>query len=103
MPRAVPTTLVAASFSVAGAAEAATRVLLWLAILALVVYPLLIVLAGAFAPTLIGDEPLQISELLTGRLFTASLNTLRLGVAVSLLSLLFGTAAAVLAADIPRG
>src|SRR5262249_49006037 len=103
MTREVRAAPVAASFPVAGRAAAAARALLWLAILTLVVYPLLIVLAGAFAPALIGDEPLQISELLTGRLFTASLNTIRLGVAVSLLSLLFGTAAAVLAAGNPRG
>ena len=100
MPTAVRSIALGASFPLAGRAA---RVLLWLAIFALIVYPLLIILAGAFTPALLGDEPLQISELLTGRLFTASVNTLCLGVAVSLLSLLFGAGAALLAAESPRG
>src|ERR1043166_2665732 len=80
----------------------ATRMALWSVIFLLVLYPLLMVLAAAFSPTLLNDQPLNLSDLLTERLFTASVNTMRLGVTVSLLSLFIGGCAALLAAQSPR-
>jgi iron(III) transport system permease protein len=77
----------------------ASRMALWIAIFLLVLYPLLMVPAAALSPALLGDQPLKLSDLLTERLFLASINTLRLGLAVSLLSLFIGICAALLAAQ----
>ena len=68
----------------------------------LVLYPLLMVLAAAVSPAFPDSQPLKLSDLLSERLLTASLNTLRLGVSVSLLSLISGAALALLAAQSRR-
>jgi iron(III) transport system permease protein len=86
-----------AEISLARWRHGAARVALWSAVILLVLYPLLMVLASAFSPALLNDQPLKLSDLLTGRLLTASINTLRLGLCVSFLSLLMGTCAALLA------
>ena len=70
----------------------ANTVVLWGAILLLVVYPLAMVVVAAFAPAFPDSQPLRLADFLSERLFTASINTLRLGIAVSLLSLLTGAA-----------
>ena len=75
----------------------ASSIILWGAVLLLVVYPLLMVVAAAIAPAFPDSEPLKLSDLLSERLLTASINTLRLGVSVSVLSLITGTAFAFLA------
>jgi iron(III) transport system permease protein len=80
----------------------AARIALWTAIFLLILYPLLMVVAAAFAPPLLNDQPLGLADLLTERLFTASLNTFRLGLGVSVLSLSIGSAAALLAAQTHR-
>jgi iron(III) transport system permease protein len=81
---------------------AANRILLWAGILLLILYPLLMVVTAAFAPPFLDDQPLKLSEFFTGRLLTAWVNTFRLGLAVSLLSLAMGGLAALLAAQTRR-
>jgi iron(III) transport system permease protein len=81
---------------------AANRLSLWAAIVLLILYPLLMVVAAGFAPALPDDQPLRFAEFFTARLLTAWFNTLRLGVAVSLLSLLMGGFAAILAGQTER-
>ena len=80
----------------------ANSALLWVLVFALVLYPLLMVLAAAFTPSFPDSEPLKIFDLLTDRLITAVGNTLRLGFSVSLLSLVTGSALALLAAHSRR-
>lgn len=80
----------------------ANTVVLWGAILLLVVYPLAMVAAAAFAQAFPDSQPLRLADFLSERLFTAAINTLRLGVAVSILSLLTGAAFALLAVQSPR-
>jgi iron(III) transport system permease protein len=80
----------------------AARIALWTAIFLLILYPLLMVLAAAFAPPLLNDQSLKFADLLTERLFTASLNTFRLGFGVSVLSLIIGAPAAILATQTHR-
>jgi iron(III) transport system permease protein len=77
--------------------QRASAIILWGAVLLLVVYPLLMVVAAAFAPAFPDSEPLTLSDLLSERLLSASINTLRLGVSVSVLSLITGAAFAFLA------
>ena len=77
---------------------AANRSVLWGGILVLIVYPLSMVVALAFAPGLIDDQTLRFSHFFTGRLLTAWTNTFCLGLAVGLLSLFMGGLAALLAA-----
>jgi ABC-type Fe3+ transport system permease subunit len=60
----------------------AGEIVLWSAILLLVVYPLLMVVAAVFSPAFPDSPPLKLSDLLGERLFTASINTLRLGISV---------------------
>jgi iron(III) transport system permease protein len=81
----------------------ANGIALWGAVLLLVVYPLLMVLAAAVAPAFPESQQLKLTDILSERLVTASINTLRLGVSVSLLSLIAGSALALLAAQSPRG
>lgn len=97
MNAAAPATSFAVEISFARWLGAAARVALWLAIFVLVLYPLLMVGAAALSPALFNDQPFKLSDLLTERLFTASMNTLRLGLAVSLLSSIIGACAALLA------
>jgi iron(III) transport system permease protein len=75
----------------------ANRIVLWIAILLLVVYPLLMVMVAAFAPPLLDEQMLRFSDFFTERLLTAWVNTFRLGLAVSLMSLFIGGLAALLA------
>jgi iron(III) transport system permease protein len=75
----------------------AGSVVLWSAVLLLVVYPLLAVLAAVVAPAFPDSRPLTFADLSSARLVTASINTLRLGIAVSLLSLVMGAASALIA------
>jgi len=99
MAFAVPATSITVEISLARWLSAATRITLWVAIFLLVLYPLLMVLAAAFSPPILDDQPLRLSDFLTRRLFIASINTLRLGLAVSFLSLIIGACAALLAAQ----
>jgi iron(III) transport system permease protein len=75
---------------------AANRLILWGGIILLVLYPLLMV-AAAFAPAVLQDQPLSLSDFFTERLLAAWVNTFRLGLAVGSLSLLMGGLAALLA------
>jgi ABC-type Fe3+ transport system permease subunit len=74
-----------------------SEVALWSAILLLIVYPLLMVGASVLAPGLPDTQPFAFADLLGDRLVTASLNTLHLGISVSLLSLIIGAALALVA------
>jgi iron(III) transport system permease protein len=78
---------------------AANRSVLWGGLLLLIVYPLSMVVAAAFAPALVDDQTLRFSDFFTGRLLTAWTNTFYLGLAVSLMSLAIGGLAALLAAQ----
>jgi iron(III) transport system permease protein len=80
----------------------ANGIALWGAVFLLVVYPLLMVFAAVIAPAFPDSQPLKLSDILSERLITALINTLRLGVSVSLLSLVAGFALALLAAQSPR-
>ncbi|HEY7168559.1 MAG TPA: ABC transporter permease subunit [Candidatus Binatia bacterium] len=84
-------------FSLAAGLQIVARVALWGTIVLLIAYPLVMVLAAAFAPALLGDQPFKLADLLTDRLSTAFLNTLRLGITVAFLSVLFGGVAALCA------
>ncbi|MGN6718134.1 MAG: ABC transporter permease, partial [Candidatus Binatia bacterium] len=75
---------------------------LYTAISILVLYPVLMVLAAATTPIFPESEPLKFSDLLTERLIRAALNTLRLGISVSFLSVTAGSALALLAAQTRR-
>ena len=75
---------------------------LWAAVLLLVVYPLLMVVLSAFAPAFPESDPLRLADFLSERLLVASFNTLRLGITVSLLSLITGAAFALLAVQSQR-
>jgi iron(III) transport system permease protein len=81
---------------------AANRLVLWAGIISLVLYPLSMVVAAAFAPAILQDQPFRFSDFFTERLLAAWLNTFRLGLAVSFLSLLMGGLAALLAAQSRR-
>ena len=96
---ALPATPFVVEISLGRLIGSATRIAIWAAVFLLVLYPLATVLTAAFSPALLGDQPLRLSDLLTERFFTASINTLRLGLAVSLLSLFIGVCAALLAAQ----
>jgi iron(III) transport system permease protein len=74
-----------------------SRLLLWGIILSLVIYPIVMVLTAAIGPAASGNPPLRLSDLVHERLITASLNTLKLGATVSVMSLAMGTALALLA------
>ena len=65
----------------------------------LVLYPLLMIFAAAVAPAFSDSQALELSDLFRERLRAASISTLRLGVAVSLLSVMTGAALALLAAQ----
>ena len=80
----------------------ANSILLWSLVFVLVLYPLLMVLVTAFTPSFPDSESLKISDLVTDRLINAAGNTLRLGFSVSLLSLIVGSALALLAAHSRR-
>ena len=81
---------------------AANRIVLWGGIILLVLYPLLMVVAAAFAPAVLQDQPLGFSDFFTEHLLTAWVNTFRLGLAVSFLSLVMGGLGALLAAESRR-
>jgi iron(III) transport system permease protein len=81
---------------------AANLIALWSALLLLLGYPLLMVIAAGFAPPLLNDPPLEYAEIFSARLVTAWFNTLRLGLAVSLLAVFMGGVAAILAAQTKR-
>jgi iron(III) transport system permease protein len=102
MSFAVPDTSPAVEISLARWSNGAARIALWTAIFLLILYPLLMVFAGAFSPSILDDQPLRLADLRTDRFFTAAINTLRLGLSVSLLSLTIGAAAAVLAVQTDR-
>lgn len=76
---------------------------LWGAVFLLIVYPLLMVITAAIAPAFPDSQPLRLSDILSERLITASLNTLRLGAFVSLLSSAAGFGLALLAVQSPSG
>lgn len=97
MPVGVRDLSLTAEISITQWLHVAARIALWSAVFLLVLYPLLMVLASAFSPGTPNDQPLNIADLLTERLLTASINTLRLGLCVSFLSLLMGACAALLA------
>ncbi|HVO93770.1 MAG TPA: ABC transporter permease subunit [Terriglobales bacterium] len=80
----------------------ANGIALWSVVFLLVVYPLFMVLAAALAPAFPDSQPLKLSDLLSERLIIAATNTLRLGISVSLLSLITGSALALLAAQSPQ-
>ena len=80
----------------------AIGVLLWTAVLLLVLYPLVMVIAAAFAPAHLDSQPRRLADFLTPRLLSASTNTLSLGVTVSLFSVIIGAAFALLAVQSPR-
>jgi iron(III) transport system permease protein len=86
----------------AGWRHGAGSLVLWLSVFLLVIYPLLMVGAVVVAPAFPDGQPLRLADLLSERLVTASFNTLRLGVAVSLLSLVAGAALALAAAQSRR-
>ena len=78
------------------------RVLLWAILCVMVVYPLVMVLLAAAAPSIVAEESLRWSDFMTDRLTTAWLNTFRLGLVVSLLSVALGAGAALLAMQSQR-
>ncbi len=82
--------------------ERANSIALWGAVVLLVLYPLLTVIASAIAPAFPDSQPLRLADFSSERIATASINTFRLGVSVSLLSLITGTALALLAAQSRR-
>jgi iron(III) transport system permease protein len=82
--------------------DAGGAFVLWGAILLLVVYPLLMIGVAVIAPGLPDSQPLTFSDLLSDRLVTASLNTVRLGVSVSFFSLIIGAALALVAVQSHR-
>jgi ABC-type Fe3+ transport system permease subunit len=75
----------------------ASGVVLWGSVSLLVLYPLLMVVVALFVPASPESHPLTLANLMSQRLLSATLNTLRLGAAVSLLSLLSGAALALIA------
>jgi len=79
--------------------EGAAAIFLWGAVLLLIAYPLLMVIAAIFSPAALGSPPLSFADLLSERLIAAARNTLTLGVAVSFLGLTIGAAMALLAAQ----
>ena len=81
----------------------ANQAALWSVVFLLIGYPILMVLAAAIAPAFPDSQPLMLADLLSERLTTAAVNTLRLGLSVSLLSLITGSALALLAAQSRRG
>lgn len=97
MAVAVLESLPAAPLAIERGRQCVATVILWGAVVALVVYPLLMVITAAFALAPADSEVFTWSDLLSDRLVSATLNTLRLGVAVSFLSLFIGTALAFLA------
>lgn len=100
MAVAIPAPSIAVEIPFARWLGTTARVTLWVGIFLLVLYPLLMVLAAAFSPGMLNDQPLKASDILTERLFVTSSNTLRLGLTVSLLSLFVGAGAALLAMQI---
>ncbi len=92
----------AVKISLAGRLARASGILLWGAVAVLVLYPLLMVFAAALSPAFPDGQALKLSDLLSERLRAALLNTLRLGVSVSLLSVMTGSALALLAAQTRR-
>jgi iron(III) transport system permease protein len=103
MAVSIPYQRAGAELFVEGWVAAANRILLWAAILLLILYPLLMVLTAAFVPAALDNQQPRFTEFFTARLSTAWLNTLRLGMAVSFLSLLMGGLAAILAAQSKAG
>jgi iron(III) transport system permease protein len=99
LPRAAPDV----EISYARRFAVAARTLPWLAVFFLVLYPLLMIVAATVSPAILNDPPLNFSDFLTERLARAWTNTLRLGLAVSLFSLLLGALPAVLAAQTAGG
>jgi iron(III) transport system permease protein len=78
------------------------EIALWGAVILLVIYPLLMVLGATIVPAFPDSQPIKSTDLLSERIVTASINTLRLGISVSLLSLITGAALALLAAQSRR-
>lgn len=78
------------------------RLLLWTALCSLILYPLVMVVIAALAPALLAQPAIQLADLFTARYLSAWGNTLRLGVAVALLSLVLGGGLAFLAAQTAR-
>lgn len=79
-----------------------SAIILWAAVLLLVAYPLLMVVSSVFAPVFPAGDPLRLADFLSERLLAAAFNTLRLGITVSLLSLITGAAFALLAVQSRR-
>jgi iron(III) transport system permease protein len=76
--------------------------LLWGAVLLLVLYPLAMVIAAALAPAYLDSQPFLLADFTNPRLLTAAINTLRLGVTVSVFSVVIGVACALLAMQSAR-
>jgi iron(III) transport system permease protein len=68
-----------------------------MSIIALVVYPLAMILIATLMPGVLNDRPFQASDLFTERFGIAWFNTLRLGVTVAMLGAIVGAPLAVLA------
>ncbi len=102
MTVAVRNALPIAEISLTRWLAAANRLVLWGGIISLILYPLLMVVVAAFAPANLQDQPLTFSNFFTERLLAAWVNTFRLGLAVSFLSLVMGGLAALLAAQSQR-
>jgi iron(III) transport system permease protein len=92
----------ARGLSLAGWRQGAAAGLLWAAVLLLIAYPIVMVVAAIFSPAALGSPPLALADLLSERLITATFNTLRLGATVSLLGLAIGIAMALLAVQTSR-
>jgi iron(III) transport system permease protein len=78
------------------------EIALWGAVILLVIYPLLMVLGATIVPAFPDSQPIKLADFLSDRILTAAINTLRLGISVSLLSLITGAALALLAAQSRR-
>lgn len=89
-------------FSVGHGLERAGRLILWTSLCVLILYPLLMVVVAAFAPSIVAGQPLKQADFLTTRLLTAWVNTFRLGIAVGFFSIVIGTGMALLATQSER-
>jgi len=102
MAVAIPETSPAVKIPWARGLHGASGIVLGGGISLLVVYPLLMVLTAAVTPAFPDSQSLRLADILSERLWTAALNTLRLGISVSLLSLIAGAASAFLATESRR-
>lgn len=78
------------------------RIFLWAATALLILYPLAMVFIGALFPGLLNDRPIQLADLFSNHVRVAWLNTLQLGLTVSLMSLGLGVPLALLSAQSDR-